>query len=371
LANDELDDVRFRKDAHSFVGGLLMAYQVCEESLDRAQDEALALLKATRSGPIEAARYDWLYRNNPDGPAVLWSVRDTKSGEMAGFTVALPRRVLVDGKIQVCWNGADFSIYPKHRTLGTALKLRRAAKEGVDAGRAAFLYAHPNAKMQVIHEKVGHYAIGRMVRYATVLRSAGHLRRRFGRLVLPGVTGCVVDLAMRVSRAGWRHRPTCSTRVIHRPKFGDEFDRLFADAARQPPIVGVRDSRYLNWRYALNPLYETSAVLAEQNGKLAGYALYTVEDHVAHLKDLFTTGEAGIADDLLAALIEQGRKQRLVGVSAVLLDTHWLAPALQKFGFRERAETSLMFAYARENDEQKPQLLDSRAWLVSAGDRDV
>ena len=54
---------------------------------------------------------------------------------MAGFTVAIPRRMRVDGSPCVCWNCADFSVAPKFRVLGVAVKLRRASREGVDAAR--------------------------------------------------------------------------------------------------------------------------------------------------------------------------------------------------------------------------------------------
>ena len=76
-----------------------MTYRVYEENLDDARDEAIAALSATREHATDARRYDWLYRDNPDGEAVLWAIRKQATGEMAGFTVVLPRRVLVDGQI--------------------------------------------------------------------------------------------------------------------------------------------------------------------------------------------------------------------------------------------------------------------------------
>ena len=103
-----------------------MSFEVTEEPLDRVRGAAVSLLNATRRDPIDESRFDWMYRSNPDGPAVLWSVRETGSADLAGFTVALPRRMIVDGELRSAWNCADFSMDPRYRTLGPAIKLRRA-----------------------------------------------------------------------------------------------------------------------------------------------------------------------------------------------------------------------------------------------------
>jgi len=347
-----------------------MAFEVYEENLDEVREEAMATLNATRDKPIDPRRYDWLYRENPDGKAVMWSIRNTDTGEMAGFTVALPRRVLVDGKVRVCWNGADFSIRKKFRTLGVAMKLRRAAKEGVDAGRVDFLYANPNAKMQVIHEKVGHRPVGTMVRYARVIRSEPYLRRRFGGRALPAVAGKAADGILRLRDAGRRRRPVFSTRVVESPRFDERFDRLFDEVRSSRRVVGIRDARYLDWRWARNPLHPTHAVLAEDNGRLAGYALFTTDKSVVHVKDVFAASDEARAD-LAAELVRHARQLRADSVSAVVLQGHPAGETLQQFGFARREDTSQMFGYAAEGSSLSNVVLAQNSWLFSVGDRDV
>ena len=185
-----------------------MPFEIVEEPLDVARDDAIAVLDATRRHDVDVTRFQWLYCDNPDGPAVLWAIRKAETGEMAGFTVALPRRMLVNGEIVRAWNGADFSILPRFRTLGLAIKLRRAAKDGVDAGRVDFLYAHPNEKMAVIHGKVGHTPIGEMVRYAKVLKTAPYIERKVGSGALAAVGGAVMDPLLRFAGAESRQNAT-------------------------------------------------------------------------------------------------------------------------------------------------------------------
>jgi len=76
--------------------------------------------------------------------------------------------VRVRGNDVLCWNCGDFSVDQKYRSLGIALKLRRAAKNAVDKGTVDALYAHPNERMAVIYQRVGHTCIGQMNRFAKV-----------------------------------------------------------------------------------------------------------------------------------------------------------------------------------------------------------
>ena len=348
-----------------------MSYQVCEEDLATARGAALETLAMTRSVDITPERYDWLYCDNPDGQAVLWSIRKQATGEMAGFTVALPRRMLVDGRERICWNGADFSIRQQHRSLGLALKLRRAAKDGVDAGRVDFLYAHPNAKMQLIHERVGHSPVGTMVRWAKPLRISAHLQRRLGHNLVTRLGGPVADTLFKWATPPLWYRPSCQLTVETDPRFDGRFDRLFADVGPARAVVGIRDARYLHWRYKQNPLYRTHALVASEGGRLAGYALFMVDGESAHLKDLFCRTDGPWQDDLLWGVSEECRRRGLASLSAVVLNGHPLERSFGRFGFRRRPETSQMFGYAAQASPVKQTVLSGSSWLLSVGDRDV
>ncbi len=347
------------------------AFEVHEEDLAEVRREATALLNETRGHDVPHTRYDWLYEDNPDGNAVLWSIRDQRSGQMAGFTVALPRRMLIDGHGCVCWNGADFSILPKYRTLGVAMKLRRAAKLGVDQGRVDFLYAHPNARMQVIHEKVGHFPIGTMRRYAKPLAAEAYLRRRVGNKRLAAGIGRLADVALKIRHGEMWYRPKHKMSVVRAPRFDDSFDRLFETAYAERRVVGVRDARYLDWRYTRNPLTKTDAVLAHDADRLVGYGLFIVDGKTVHLKDLLSADDPAIADDLIAKLVEHGRRLSCSSASAVVLEHSPHEKSLQRFGFVRRNDSSQMFGYTAADSDLRPIISDSRAWLGSVGDRDV
>lgn len=345
--------------------------EVIEEQLSDVIGDAVGLLNLTRRDETDESRFHWLYNANPDGVAKVWSVRDPISGQMIGFTAVLPRRVQVAGQIKIAWNGADFSIHPNYRTLGPAIKLRRAARKGIDENHADFLYAHPNDRMAAIHKRVGHVEIGSMVRYARIVKSAAHIQQRIDSNILGRAAGRIADGMLALVRRETWHQPSHELKVISPVYFDQRFDRLFEDSAGMLDVVGIRDARYLNWRYADNPLYETHAITAKKGKCLCGYLLYSIQDDVMHIKDIFPPTDAIAAGDLVSHALGLARRHNIKSVSFTLLDGPWLSPTLKQFGFRKRAGSSQMFGYARVDDPNRDTILSSNSWFLTVGDRDV
>src|SRR5260370_37418653 len=58
------------------------------------------------------ARYDWLYQQNPDGPAQLWVLIDSDTDAIVGSGRFVPRRVDVNGRGRLGGFLVDFWIPP-------------------------------------------------------------------------------------------------------------------------------------------------------------------------------------------------------------------------------------------------------------------
>lgn len=336
---------------------------VIELGEDRDDQILVDLLSQTRSSPATLDRFQWLYRDNPDGAAIVWGLLDEDSDEIVGFTACLPRRVCVRGNSCMAWIGADFSIAPAYRTLGPAVKLRRAAKEAIDQGRADFLYAHPNERMAKIHARVGHRAVGQMQRFARPLKVSPHL---------PPVLRWCGPIADRIwslcSRETWQIR---RSRTLFRADatFDSRYDELAERLCQLRPLVGLRDQRYLNWRYRQNPLARYHVIEAQSARGLEGYILFEEESGCLQIKDLVAL-EPEVIDQLLGAISRYGRRQRVASLSFGILRGHPWESALLRWGFRPRSETSEMFAYAAQADLLE-ELVDSGNWVITVGDRDI
>jgi len=348
-----------------------MPVKVVDADIEKDLDLFVAILNRNRRIKVGRNRFEWLYLNNPQGKARAWFVQDETTGDTVAFTSVLPRLIKVEGRDLVCWNCCDFSVDRRYRALGVALKLRRKAKECVDNGEIPALFAHPNDRMKVIHEKVGHYRIGQMERFAKILRANQQVEKivknKFlARLLTPGA-----NLFLRVTDKAFKINKRYDVRWIENEDYGEEYDRLFRAVSNWHRIIGDRGASYLNWRYGQNPLYSTDRIVIRDNGNLVGYIIFYVKNGVAVFKDILCIPDENILNTLLGQWVKMLRERRTYSISAIFMDKNPMVRSLQYVGFRRRPEVSSVYAYAQGNDAIQPVWLNGTNWYMTVGDRDV
>lgn len=350
-----------------------MAIVIKEADLDKDMDTMVSILNDNRKTATDVKRLQWLYRDNPHGKATSWFVIDDKTGDIAGFTSALPREMLVFGQRMLCWNCCDFSIQKKYRTLGVAVKLRKVVKDEVDKNAMPFLYAHPNDRMKVVHLKVGHYELGQMVRYVKLLRIDNHLQQRikydFLSKPLSLIGNTLILLSNKVYRTPYSHELIFNKSEF---RFDGYFDELFQKAVDNKTIYGVRSSEYLNWRYIDCPLYSTEVAVLKKKTELLGYIVFFIEGKTAVLKDIFCVPDSSVEESLLLNWIQSMNKRDIHSLSVILLNSSKWIRILKKYGFIYRADgTSTVIVYPNPQNQFAGELLNKDNWFMTVGDRDV
>lgn len=341
---------------------------VAEEPVEPALAEVRELLVRTRTYDISLDRLRWMYLANPDGPAILWTVR--QEGTLQGFTACLPRRMIFNGDQYLAWIGADFSMDPAQRTLGPAAMLRRQARLGIEAGRADFLYAHPNDRMAAVHRRVGHRPLGTMVRLARPLAIAGILGERIGGPTAGRIASFTLDpVLQRLTSDFWK--PTPNVERLANAQFDQRFDELFERERQCRPFVGVRDSRYLNWRWRDHPVLRPVVYAAVDSQGISGYIVLADKDGLLDIRDIFPARSVETVDRLLTAALQHGWREGNRSISMTLLDGNPLLPILEQRGFQRRPETSESYVFAPEGSRFFAQIGDPQAWFMTSGDRDL
>src|SRR5687768_15684034 len=216
-----------------------MGILIREADLDRELELLASTVNTSFGSKVSLARFRWLYLDNPDGRALAWLAIDDRTGDVAGCTAVSPRRVrLAHMRRQVkAWNCGDFSITARYRTMGAAVKLRRAARDGIDLGQSPFLYAHPNDRMLPVHLRVGHSPLGRMVRHARPLRLSTRSKVA-NSLSMAALRLCGADIVVRQ-----RHE----IEGVSSQALPDDIDAVYDRAADRIGTAVVRDRRYLEW----------------------------------------------------------------------------------------------------------------------------
>jgi GNAT superfamily N-acetyltransferase len=339
-----------------------VAIVVREADLDRDLAQIADTVNASFGSRVSLARFRWLYLDNPDGRAVAWLAVDDRTGAPAGCTAVFPRRVRLGraGRDVTAWNCGDFAILPRYRTLGVAVKLRRAARDGIDAGQSPFLYAHPNDRMLAVHLAVGHAPLGRMVRYARPLRLSTR-NRMANRLSTAAFRLCGADTLVRR-----RH----DVDLISGCMLPGDIDAIYARAADGIGTAVVRDRRYLEWRFTSNPEERTETVVTRERGQPTAYLVLSTRDEAASVKDWLGV-DTTATEQVFAAFLSEMRRREARSVSATVLETHRDLALLRRLGFMPRPDVSMVVTYSPAAYALRADVADPAAWYMTVGDRDV
>lgn len=350
-----------------------MTVTIVEADVKRDISLFVSLLNRNRNHSVGSDRFEWLYLNNPHGKARVWLVVDKKSNEPVAFTCALPRLMSIESKRLVCWNCGDFSVDKKYRTLGVALKLRRKAKECVDHGEIPALYAHPNDRMKLIHEKVGHAFIGEMQRYVKLLKVDSQVQKRIkNNMIAHFITFFVNALIYVVDEflfdgGDSRYR----IKIYKDSLFGDEFDELNKKSSHWYSLIGDRSSQYLNWRYHDNPLQSYERLVVRREGQLVGYIIYMVEGRNAVFKDILCDPNSDLYNVMVCHWIKSLRQRGIDSISSIFMNSNPVIRVFEKYGFKKRPEVSSVYGYSGDKSDLSEIWNAGDKWYMTVGDRDV
>lgn len=312
--------------------------------LDAERELIIETLRRYLTPDSNAKRYDWLYKENPHGPARVWIARDTGAQTIVGVAAAFPRWLLLRGSRARAWVFGDFCIADQFRTLGPAVQLQRtllaAARDTTDL---AGWYDFPSQPMAAVYKRLGGVSQGDLVRMAKPLRGdravsllPGPSRLMQG--ILPLVNA---GLAMGIRAASIE---TSLSIGPHAGVFESEFDELAREAGGAYDVCIERSAEYLNWRFRNSPLGRYECLVARQRGRLCGYVLFSCTAEDAILVDLFCIKNKSIPESLLNALAVLLLRRGVMTISAPLVEGHPWRPVLERRGYRVRERSPFVTA---------------------------
>jgi Acetyltransferase (GNAT) domain len=342
-----------------------MALTIVRARLDSDRDLLIETVRRLLNPDFNAARFDWLYSNNPHGAARGWLAID--SARVVGMAAAFPRWFYVDGSEVCCWVLGDFCLDSKYRSLGPALQLQRACLHVVEENQPTLCYDFPSAPMAAIYRRLGFDMTGKLLRLALPLRidrkvkekirncAAQRLLSSLGNAVLKArlPKGPVGDALEMVAQSG-----AC----------GKEFTALADAQSGKLGIFLSRSADYLNWRYVNNPLADYQIITARRQGRLKGYAVWREEGPDASVVDLFGEDNPAIIKALLAGVVGHVRDRGVATLSLWLSDSHPWLWSCQEFGFQPRDAVPMVCVPGTvlANSEK----VRHANWFLMQGDRD-
>ncbi len=195
----------------------------------------------------------WKFCENPVGQQIMLAV--TEAGEVVGQYAGLPVRAAEGGRLFLLSQAVDSMVDPRFRrglqNPGLQITLvRRFFEEymGPDKGAMAYGFPIPVYRGLLVRTGIG-----------TVVRKVMQLKRELAKgEEAPG--GRLASLRYQIEQV---------------PRFPPAVDELCQRCQQELPLAIIRDSRYLNWRYADCPDVAYAKLLATDRwtGRVGGVAV--------------------------------------------------------------------------------------------------
>ena len=333
--------------------------------LDQDRDLLIDTIGRNLTASSDQRRFDWLYRQNPHGPAQVWLAVDSETRKVVGVSGAFARRMVVDGIEKSGWVLGDFCIAETYRSLGPALQLQKATLEQIQESKESdFCYDFPSRGLMAIYRRLGIKATGQMVRLAKPLRLERKLEQLSGSKALARSAGWLGNALLAGFQAPFARKSRWDF-AIHEGECGDEFTSL---RAGNPVPMGLeikRSAEYLNWRYLHHPLLKYSILTARRGSTLEGYMVFSCTGEDAHIAEWCVGDEPGVLEALITDVARRLRKQRIMALSAFMMDADPRLPQLMAAGFRRRESTDVVVL------SKEPSSVSEQPWLLMQGDRDI
>ena len=319
-----------------------------------------------------AAKLRWAYLDSPSGRGEVVLLRDGDAHPIgcAGITL---RELSVDGAPVRAALLADFAVDRAHRVGFPALVLQRAVKRHVEAGYH-LSYGFPNQHAVAVHLRTGYHELGKMQRYARVLRHGPYLEKRLGIPVAAALAGRAIDTGAHAIQRVRARRPSRALALDWLADVDDRFDRVWAAGRAWAHIVCRRDAAFLRWRF-LRKFDERAAVAAavdRATGDLRAYAIvHGAAGELAELRDLFGVDPDAIGS-LLALLVPALYDRGHTAVSMRFLGDPRIPDLLTQHDFQLRdADRSVIVCPGPTAPVDPAVLRATASWYITDLDEDT
>jgi hypothetical protein len=223
----------------------------------------------------------------------------------------------------------------------------------------AFCYdCPPHERGMSTFVRLGMHPTCEVLRYALLLRSDEYLGKRLGTKAWTKPLIAASNAMLQVRRT---HNSDKGLEIREENKpFDPEFSRLDEATSSSGMVRASRAAEELNWRYLEDPsaaeksssarLGEYRILVARRAGELAGYAILGVQPNgVAWIADFFGRDIADFGTSLLDAIIEIGRREKLVRIDAFCCRGCAFGSLLEVVGFRPRQRIFSVVPYENGN----------------------
>ncbi len=282
------------------------------------------------------SRYDWAHIENIAGHSSICLLQHERAAGPVGAIAANPRNFTFRDQTLRAAVLTDLIVMPGHRTAFPALLLQREARaQSVQCGD--LIYGLPSASAAALSRRLPAHVSQEVLQFVRVLRSRKYLRRHMPQWL----AAIAAPLADKLDASWLRARSSVgSLRGSWLQDFDERFDGLWAEFDRSVMAVGVRDRRFLQWRFTSQPkhAYEIFAITSKTSQRLKMYFVCEVSHERMNIKDCLTIANRAQTAQGLMLLIAAARSQGMQSLTIDVAGNDELLGALSDTHFSVRSK---------------------------------
>jgi hypothetical protein len=350
-----------------------LAGRVIQDGEEKDKEGILALravvFKEEEPDKQKEAFWTWQFKENPDGKALIYLYKE--GGQVVGHFADIPKRFVLEGKEILGTLSLDMMVHPEYRG-GMFLQLGRYAAEKTKEKGFAFLTSFPIRKWSIKSlRRVGWKDFFKLPVVVYPLRFRGIVNRYIHFYPLSLLIGGIVRGFYCISIFAGRRRVKREIDVDLMTQCDDAFDQFWRRASFLHPLMGVRDRRFMTWRYFEHPMRTYTIYRAMKEGEMQGYIVLRKVDllnfNSAVIVDLLALEENALRR-LIEMGIEYGKKENADLLGCIVPRHHVYYKILRRRGFLASFKNFLFMVYPHI---EKGVPLIPEGWYVNWGDSDV
>ena len=334
------------------------------------EDQIIDLRNTVMSVSKDRQWWQWMCRNGPNGPAIIW-VADTGK-QIIGHHALLPLRAIIGDEVKKCCIGFDAMTHPDYQRQGVLKSVDEKLSESAIKNGINFSFGLSEENTFPIYAKLGSAAICRPPLLVRVIKWDKVLKHR---LRVPAFAGKLFGYACERLTSRSSIPKDTDIEVEQIQSFDESFDDFWQKASKIAPIMMIKDRKYLNWRYAEKPENEYKIFIARKHQKIAGYIVVVLaggELLRGDIIDILTVpGEDMVTKALVTQAVSHLSKEGADMITCLVLPDSPYYQIMRKMGFMRRS-SGLMFGSRIRNPELPRELIVNRQnWHYVRGDCDI
>ena len=230
------------------------------------KDEKQEILNLTKKifGDVDitkASYFDWQYRDNPNGKAIVLLARDDDSkNSLVGTNTIIPQKLLVNGEIITSSLACNVQVHSDYRKKHLFSDLLLSMPNFALTNDIHSLFAIPNDNSFKAFINEGSSEITRLPLLIKPIKLSEYFNSPLKQVLKPFDNF-------------WKNSKSFSQIEELHDNFDNSFENLVEKTSKRVSVINNKTKEFLNWRYKNHPTQKYQIFTLKINNELIGYII--------------------------------------------------------------------------------------------------